>query len=145
MATSVDFMMKLLAVSAAQRKTLRTPADFEPLVEAGLSSQALTRLREATALPVSRLVPVLGVSERSFSNLARRPRLDALTSDRLLRIALTAGRAAEVFGSQEKATEWLKTPLAALAGKTPFDKLATETGAARVEEILLAIEHGVYV
>lgn len=144
MATSVDFMMDLLAVPSARRKGLRTSADFESLVEAGLSSQALNRLREATALPVSRLVPVLGVSERSFSNLTKRPRLNALTSDRLLRVALVAGRAAEVFGTQDKAMEWLKTPLAALGGKTPFDKLATETGAARVEEILLAIEYGVY-
>lgn len=45
-------------------------------------------------------------------------------------------KAAEVFGSEEKATSWLIRKSRALKKKTPLSILGTTAGNARVEEIL---------
>ncbi len=45
---------------------------------------------------------------------------------------------------EEAAREWLKSPLPALAGKTPLEFADTEPGAQEVEDLLGRIEHGVF-
>jgi putative toxin-antitoxin system antitoxin component (TIGR02293 family) len=51
--------------------------------------------------------------------------------------------AVRIFGSKEKALEWLKTPSVVLGGQSPEDLLSrSETGA--VMDELGRIEHGVY-
>lgn len=62
-------------------------------------------------------------------------------SDRLLSIA---ARAAEVLGSEEKASRWLHSPNRALDGRRPLDIVDTDLGAREVEAVLGRIEHGVY-
>ncbi|HSF48288.1 MAG TPA: MbcA/ParS/Xre antitoxin family protein [Burkholderiales bacterium] len=67
-----------------------------------------------------------------------------MLSDRVVRIAKISAQAEQVFGERARAVRWLYQPLTALGGKTPFEMIATEAGAARVEDVLTAIEHGVY-
>ncbi len=62
-------------------------------------------------------------------------------SDRLMRVA---AQAAEVLGSKEKASSWLRSPNRALAGSRPLDIIDTDLGAREVETVLGRIEHGVY-
>jgi putative toxin-antitoxin system antitoxin component (TIGR02293 family) len=53
-------------------------------------------------------------------------------------------RAAEVFGSREKALRWLETPAPSLGDRTPLSLLSTSEGMADVEDTLGAIEHGIW-
>jgi putative toxin-antitoxin system antitoxin component (TIGR02293 family) len=53
-------------------------------------------------------------------------------------------RAAEVFGSREKAMRWLESPAPSLDHRTPLSLLGTPEGIADVEDTLGAIEHGVW-
>ena len=49
-----------------------------------------------------------------------------------------------VLGSKEAALRWLNRPAPAFDGKIPFELLKTQVGSKAVENVLLAIEHGVY-
>jgi len=55
-----------------------------------------------------------------------------------------AAQAAEVLGSEEKASRWLHSPNRALGGSRPLDVVDTDLGAREVEAVLGRIEHGVY-
>ncbi len=53
-------------------------------------------------------------------------------------------RAIEVFGTREKATRWLRTPVRALGNQTPMSLLRTAEGLIRVRDTLGQVEHGVW-
>ncbi|MDE2578139.1 MAG: DUF2384 domain-containing protein [Hyphomicrobiales bacterium] len=76
--------------------------------------------------------------------LARGEKLTAEESDRAVRLARIADHAERVFGAQEKAGRWLRRPNAGFDGAPPFALLRSETGARKVEEALLRIDHGIF-
>ena len=51
--------------------------------------------------------------------------------------------AGAVFGDQEKAMHWLRSPLGILEGRTPMEVLRMAGGIARIETILTRIEHNI--
>jgi putative toxin-antitoxin system antitoxin component (TIGR02293 family) len=59
-------------------------------------------------------------------------------------IASLSARAAEVFGSREKAMRWLETPLPSLGNRTPLSLVSAPGGVSALEDTLGAIEHGVW-
>jgi DNA-binding CsgD family transcriptional regulator len=59
-------------------------------------------------------------------------------------IELVLNRAIEVIGDRDKAMRWLGTPVPALDYATPISLLGTIEGAARVEDVLGQVEHGVW-
>jgi putative toxin-antitoxin system antitoxin component (TIGR02293 family) len=63
-------------------------------------------------------------------------------SDRAVRLLRIQTVAEETFGSQEKASRWLRRPLAELNGETPLDIAQTEAGARVIETILAKIAWG---
>jgi putative toxin-antitoxin system antitoxin component (TIGR02293 family) len=78
--------------------------------------------------------------------LARRRssrKLAADESDRLYRLARIAARAVGVFGTEDKASAWLRRPNRALGNELPIRLLDTDVGARQVEDILGRIEHGI--
>jgi uncharacterized protein (DUF2384 family) len=56
--------------------------------------------------------------------------------------AKLVARTIEVFGSPERAVQWLETKNPKLAGSTPL-QIYQISGPNKVEEELLAIEHGI--
>nr|MCR5764992.1 MbcA/ParS/Xre antitoxin family protein [Treponema sp.] len=53
-------------------------------------------------------------------------------------------KASEIFGSQENAVKWLKTPNSVLGNITPVQALSSRFGAEEVMDMLGRIEYGVY-
>lgn len=51
--------------------------------------------------------------------------------------------AVAVFGDENKASHWLRTPLPLLAGRAPAELLGDQAGIERVEQILIRIEHNI--
>lgn len=146
MQAALDQITELLALPAKSRRQVTDPADLEPFLREGLSGAALHHIHKALSTTVAEFVPLLGISPRHFhSVVGQRKRLDMPTSDRLYRLAQVIAEATEAFGTRRKAVDWLHTPLQSLRGDTPISRLGTEIGAARVLEILSAIDHGVYV
>jgi putative toxin-antitoxin system antitoxin component (TIGR02293 family) len=64
-------------------------------------------------------------------------------SNRVSRVARLFALAADTFGSEDHAREWLRKPLKRFAGATPLAMLATDLGAHQVEVLLGRIAHGI--
>jgi len=89
---------------------------------------------------------LVGVTERTASRKLRRHggfRLPPATE--FLRLARVIAFATEVFGNDVGARSWLNKKQKALCGVKPIDMLATEEGTRQVENLLGAIEHGLYI
>lgn len=70
-----------------------------------------------------------------------RQTLSTAESDRVVRYARILSLATKLMhGSEEHAREWLSSPAHALCGSTPLETAVTETGARRVEDIVIALE-----
>jgi hypothetical protein len=80
-----------------------------------------------------------GKSVRSESRALTQTEIDR--ANRLARIVELSER---VFGDAEKSSRWLKKPRAKLSGQTPLALIATDAGAAVVEEMLHRIDHGMF-
>ncbi|HEY3742215.1 MAG TPA: MbcA/ParS/Xre antitoxin family protein [Bryobacteraceae bacterium] len=59
-------------------------------------------------------------------------------------IVTVVARAIEVFGTRDKAIDWLRTPLPALSHRTPISIMNTTTGVEQIQDVLGRIEHGIW-
>lgn len=120
------------------------PARLVEVLRDGLPVQELEALQASLALPMEKLVPMLGLSKATFHRRKIEGKLSPAESDRLVRFARLMGRAAEVLESEENARRWLSSPQFGLGGAVPLVFAESEVGAREVEDLLGRIEHGVY-
>ena len=86
---------------------------------------------------------IVGVSERTLQRKHElAARLSPAASDRLARIKRIHSLAADVFGSGEKASQWMKRPSRAFANELPLKLLDTDGGTQQVEQELRYIQFG---
>lgn len=109
----------------------------------GLPADRVETLKEAVDVPATQLIDLLGIPSSTLARRRQAGRLGKDESERAYRIAHLVARTAEVFGSLERARQWLKKPQVALGGATPLAFADTEPGAREVEDLLLRIEHGI--
>lgn len=121
-----------------------SPAHLIPLLKAGLPVQELNELQGYLAMPLDKLVPMLGISKATLHRRKTSGRLDVAESDRVVRYARLLGRAAVVMESLENGRRWLSSPQVGLGGEVPLNFAQTEVGAREVEDLLGRIEYGVY-
>ena len=99
----------------------------------------------AAALNVNRQV-LCSALNVSISTVNRRLKdgklLDAVASERVVRLLQIALLARDLFENDELAARWLSTPNDALGGVNPITLCDTELGARQVRRILRAIEWG---
>jgi len=91
-----------------------------------------------TLAEVDRIV----LPRKTLSHRRKIGRLTPDQSDRLVRVVRIIAAAEDTFGSQEKASLWLRRPTRALAGEAPIEWLDTSEGAREVEDLLHRIDHG---
>jgi putative toxin-antitoxin system antitoxin component (TIGR02293 family) len=125
-------------------KTTFPPSNLVEVLRAGLPVGELDDLQATLAVPMEKLVPMLGISKATLHRRKAAGRLDQAESDRVLRFARLMGRAVEVLESEENARRWLTSPQFGLGGAVPLEYAETEVGAREVEELLGRIEYGVY-
>jgi len=126
-------------------QAVRSYAELAELTRRGLPADSLTALGEKLDLNQAALSAKVGIPPRTLTRrLSRHSRLTAAESDRTVRLARVYATAVEMIGNEEKASQWLRTPNRALAGKVPLDQLDTDLGAKEVENILGRIAYGVY-
>lgn len=88
----------------------------------------------------------VAMSLRTFQRVRHEKKpLDPDRSSRLWKFAEVLAKATAVFGTQQKAEEWLAKPALGLNGHRPIDLLATQTGTELVEQFLERLDYGVYV
>lgn len=108
----------------------------------GLPVDRIGTLQDALQVPMAQMTEVLSIPSSTLARRRQAGRLDRGESERTYRIARLVLRAAEVFGSLERARQWLKKPQYALGGATPLAFADTEPGAREVEDLLVRIDHG---
>lgn len=112
---------------------------------AGLPIHDATQLMEQWRIPVARFAELLGLSDRHWRRINRTDgSLGVIESDRLSRVQKILQHVSDVFETTEAAEHWVKTPVAALDGRTPLSMLDTDAGIDGVRTVLIRIEHGVF-
>jgi putative toxin-antitoxin system antitoxin component (TIGR02293 family) len=97
-------------------------------------------------LPGMSIEKAIGMSLRTYQRLkSEKKPLSHEQSSRAWKFAEVLARATSVFGSQQKAEQWLGEPAKGLNGHRPVELLATQTGTELVEQFLERLDYGVYV
>ena len=98
--------------------------------------------RKRLGVDAARLLDLIGIPERTRSRRRHDGFLKSDEADRLLRVARVFGEAIRVFGSDEKAARWLKTPNALFEDRAPLGYLDSDAGAHAVSEEIVRIDFG---
>lgn len=142
--TASEYLVEVLGgPSVFKGHSEPTPVEFRERIKRGLPYRSLESLRERLGLSVPETASVLQMPARTLARRRQSRRLDADESDRLYRVARVAAQAYAVFGSEERAAEWLRRPNRALGGELPVHLLDTDVGARQVEDVLGRLAHGV--
>ena len=130
----------LLAELDIKPDTFSNSAGFINTVRSGLSGKVL---KEAVRLLDNReiMIKVLGTSSGNLSRYYQR-QLKTQEAEEVLDTIRIYHEAHRVFGDSEKAREWLKMPLPALAGEAPENLFDTFEGRHWIAQTLKNIEFG---
>lgn len=126
---------------------VRTPAtetEILRIVEGKLAPAIIKRL---ISLGLERSeVDAIIIPQRTLQHRrSRREKLTVEESDRVLRAIRVLSLAESVYGSRERALDWLRKAHARLDGRMPLSLLKTDTGSRIVEELLIQIDEGMFV
>lgn len=107
----------------------------------GLPVSGLDELMQSGRLTLAEVDRIV-LPRKTLSHRRKIGRLTPDQSDRLVRVVRTLAAAEETFGSQQKASLWLRRPTRALGGDAPIQLLDTSEGTKEVEDLLHRIDHG---
>jgi putative toxin-antitoxin system antitoxin component (TIGR02293 family) len=138
---AIDAVVRALGGKAILREDVRTIADLNRLVSAGLPFRSLRRVSgryptDERARVEQVVVPRTTMLRRELSGV-----LSPEESERLERVARLTTLAEDVLDSAEEAQRFLTAPHALLDGQAPIDMAATDLGARRVEDVLWRLEY----
>ena len=142
--TATEYVIHVLGGSKVFRgRELPTSAQMRDRINDGLPFSSLESVRERLHLSVPEAAAVLQMPARTFARRRSSRKLAADESDRLYRLARIAAHAFGVFGTEEKASAWLRRPNRALNHELPMRLLDTDLGSRQIEDLLGRIAHGV--
>jgi putative toxin-antitoxin system antitoxin component (TIGR02293 family) len=117
--------------------------DVVELVEAGLPLRSVQWLLDK-GLTKDEVFSII-IHERTLKHRkSRKQPLSVEESERALRAARVLALAEAVYGSREKALQWMRTPKRRFKGQMPFEMISTEPGGKLVEEMLYQIDEGMF-
>ena len=112
---------------------------------AGFSFKTLEIFSSESSLPVAEIASLIEVPQRTLARRKVVGRLSSEESERLLRLSRIFEKAVALFeGNVNAAVAWLRRPKRALGDKSPLTYSRTEVGARQVEELIGALEQGVF-
>ena len=127
------------------RKSETPPNALVRRVRDGVAVSRVGTVADHAGVDTKIINHILKLPERTAARKkALKKPLDTGQSDRLARIARIVGLAEDVLESKDAARRWLNKPNRVL-GAAPLSLLDTDIGTEQVEEILMRIEHGVYI
>ncbi len=121
-----------------------TEGDILRIVEGRLAPAVIKRLN-TLGLERSEIDAVVIPSRTLQHRRSRREKLTVEESDRVMRVIRVLSLTESVYGSRERALDWLRKPNTRLDGRAPLSLLKTDTGRRIVEELLIQIDEGMFV
>lgn len=123
----------------------RTDAQWAHLVEEGLPVLDLVEFGRSSGFTTEELAKLVHIPPRTYARrVAAKARLDIPEGERAVRIMRLYDLAKQIFVTHEATRRWMNSPLPALGGRTPLDMARTEPGARQVENVIGAVEHGIF-
>jgi putative toxin-antitoxin system antitoxin component (TIGR02293 family) len=137
---------EMLGVAKRFRRGMASAVAVHEVLHTGLPRRALLRAMQSASIPVTELLPVFGISTRTFMRLKTEPDklLDAEQSGRVWQFAQLLAKAEDVFGSSERAVDWMLRPAMALENRRPIELLTTPVGAQLVDDVIVRMRYAVY-
>ncbi len=120
------------------------PSEAIKHITKGLPFTELEHLRGELDEPLDALARQLSMSRSTLQRRKAERRLSPEESDRLMRFWRIVQYAKKLFGTVERARQWLKFPQFGLGGAVPLEFAKTEVGAREVEDLLGRIDYSVY-
>ena len=122
----------------------RLPNEQIAALERGLPSTSLAQIAGMLNLPKQSIIAALRLAQRTITSREKTGKPFTLEeSERLLRVLRLHRLARQVFTTNEAVAQWLSAPDRSLGMKSPLEMLATDVGAAKVENLAQAMMHGV--
>ncbi|WP_180128347.1 antitoxin Xre/MbcA/ParS toxin-binding domain-containing protein [Rhodoferax sp. BLA1] len=113
------------------------------IVKRGISSKAIDPLSEVLRLPKGVLVQYLDLDRTTANRRAAKGLLlPTHSAEGMLRLLELDEMAADIFETEDEASQWLLKPHPMLDGETPMQTAASAYGMQRVKDILVAIKYG---
>ncbi len=123
----------------------RTDAEWAHVVEEGLPVVDLVEFGRTSGFTTDELAKLVHIPPRTYARrVAAKARLDIPEGERAVRIMRLYDLAKALFGTHENTRKWMNAQLPALGWKTPLQMARTEPGAREVENVIGALEHGIY-
>lgn len=114
------------------------------LISKGLPFSELEHLRGELDESLEVLGRQLSISRSTLQRRKTERRLSPGESERVMRFWQILQYATRLFGTVERARQWLKYPQRGLGHAVPLDYARTEVGAREVHDLLGRIDYGVY-
>jgi putative toxin-antitoxin system antitoxin component (TIGR02293 family) len=122
----------------------KPPTEQIAAIQRGFPGSALRQIVEVLGVSQKLIIRALGFAPRTVAlRASRKQSFSPSESERLFRVVRLRKLGREVFSTDEAVAQWMTTPDRSLDGKAPLDMLTTDLGAARVENLLRAMAHGV--
>ena len=137
-------LLEILSERSGTYRTVEDSLELHQLVREGLPFESFESLRRHLDSTQSEMADLLMISLKTIQRRKKEKRLTPEESDRLARVARVFARARMLFGDDQKALLWLRSPLPALGGRLPWEFLDTDIGVERLEDLLGRIAHGAY-
>ena len=113
-------------------------------ISKGLSFSELEHLRSELDEPMEALAGQLSISRSTLQRRKTERRLSPEESDRVMRYWRILRHATRVFGTVDRARQWLKYPQRGIGHAVPLEYASSEVGAREVDDMLGRIDYGVY-
>lgn len=117
--------------------------EADSAIREGLSIDLAGHLQELFGLSNAEAAQLIGRSRSTYTRYRNQgAELGPAEAERVVRYVRLVALAAETFGGQDTAVEWMREPNVRLNGRTPLEMAETDPGARVVRDLLLGIQHG---
>lgn len=114
-------------------------------VRRGIGYAYFTKVAYKSKITLREWSDILHVSERTMQRYKReRLSFEPLQSEKILQIDLILQKGEEVFGDENKFSQWLSEENLALGGLKPKELLDNVFGIQMIEDELVKIEYGIF-
>ncbi len=134
-------MAQTLSIVRVARKSAAQQIEA---IHQGVPANTLQSMAKYLGLSGLQISKSLRIQPRTLRNRLAQGKLNPVESEKSLRLARVIAKSCEVIGDSEKAKAWIISANVSLGGKRPIDLLETDIGADQVQNVLQAIEWGVY-
>ena len=143
-AIGVDLREKRKKYRAGKKAPLpvSSPAGLIELKDGMVPFASIQTLAARLKVEPGDLLALIGMPARTAARRKDQGFLKPDEADRLLRVARVAEEAKRVFGSDEKASRWLRAAHPSLHDAAPLSLLDSDAGAKSVTDELIRIDYG---